>query len=375
MNMNLSSRSLPALIAFCSVLLASCGRDDLPKAPPPLPVKVMQVIQRDTAVSKDLVGEVRGSQEVELMARVSGILMRKNFKEGALVKKGDLLFTIDPREYRAQAASAEAAASRAQLDVERYRPLVAENAISRQVYDNAVAVAKQTRAQADAANLGLEYADVRAPFDGRIGDADVFEGGLVTAGQTVLATISNANPVWVYFSVSENDVLDFNRRLSEKSISLEDVRTVRLTLSDGTLYPLEGKINFSDRALDTRTGTYRLRAEFGNPDNILLPGMFARVQVTGSKLGQALLVPERAVIQQLGSYFVIVVGADGKAVQKPIKPGPRIGALWVVDSGLTADDTVVVEGVQKARPGTVLKPMPITEAELTDPAVLAPPAP
>lgn len=373
--MHLPSFLRPTAVMILLLVLSACSKEEAAPAMPPLPVKVMQVIQRDTAVSKDLVGEVRGSQEVELMARVSGILMRKNFKEGALVKKGDLLFTIDPREYRAQAASAEAAASRAQLDVDRYRPLVAENAISKQVYDNAVAVAKQTRAQADAANLGLEYADVRAPFDGRIGDADVFEGGLITAGQTVLATISNANPAWVYFSVSENDVLDFNRRLSEKSISLEDVRAVRLTLSDGTPYPLEGKINFSDRALDTRTGTYRLRAEFDNPDNILLPGMFARVQVTGEKLGQALLVPERAVIQQLGSYFVIVVGPDGKAVQKPIKPGPRVGALWVVDSGLTAEDRVVVEGVQKARPGTVLNPIPTTEAELTDPALPAPTAP
>lgn len=373
--MHLPSFVRTSAAIFLLLALSACSGEKTAPAMPPLPVKVMQVIQRDTAVSKDLVGEVRGSQEVQLMARVSGILMRKNFKEGALVKKGDLLFTIDPREYRAQAAAAEADARRAQLDVDRYRPLVAENAISRQVYDNAVAVAKQTRAQADAANLGLEYADVRAPFDGRIGDADVFEGGLVTAGQTVLATISNADPVWVYFSVSENDVLDFNRRLSEKSISLEDVRTVRLTLSDGMPYPLEGKINFSDRALDTRTGTYRLRAEFDNPDNILLPGMFARVQVTGEKLGQALLVPERAVIQQLGSYFVIVVSPDGKAVQKPIKPGPRIGALWVVDSGLSAEDRVVVEGVQKARPGTLLNPIPITEAELTDPAVSAPTAP
>jgi membrane fusion protein, multidrug efflux system len=369
----LNGRFLAAVAAAC--LLSACGEQAPPPAMPPLPVKVMAVVQRDTQVGKDLVGEVRGSQEVELMARVSGILLHKNFKEGALVKKGELLFTIDPREYRAQAAAAEAAARRAQQDVDRYAPLVAENAISKQIYDNAVAVAKQTRAQADAANLGLEYAEVRAPFDGRIGDADVFVGGLITAGQTVLATISNANPVWVYFSVSENDVLDFNRRLSENAVRLEDVRTVHLTLSDGSLYPLAGEINFSDRALDTRTGTYRLRAEFPNPDNILLPGMFARVRVTGRTLGQALLVPERAVIQQLGSYFVIVVGPDNKAVQKPVRPGPRVGPLWVIESGLAAGDLVVVEGVQKARPGTALQPIPMTEAELTDPAMLAPSAP
>ncbi len=332
---------------------------------PPLPVKVMDVIQRDAAISKDLIGEVRGSQEVELRARVSGILTGKHFQDGVLVKRGQLLFTIDAREYRAQAAAAEAAASRAQLDVERYRPLVAENAISRQVYDNALAVAKQTRAQADAAQLGLEYAEIRAPFDGRIGDADIFEGGLVSAGQTVLASISNAQPAWVYFSVSENDVLDFQRRNGSTEPAEGSVaRKVKLTLGDGSEYPLEGTINFSDRALDSRTGTYRLRAEFENPDNALKPGMFARIRVNGENLNQAILVPERAVIQQLGAYFVIVVGPDSKAVQRPVKPGARVGPLWVIDSGLAAGDKIVVEGIQKARPGTLLKPIMVTEAQL-----------
>jgi membrane fusion protein (multidrug efflux system) len=347
------------------LLLAACGKEQTAPAMPPLPVKVMEVIQRDTAITKELIGEVRGSQEVELRARVSGILTGKHFQDGGLVRRGQLLFTIDPREYRAQAAAAEADASRAQLDVERYRPLVAENAISRQVYDNAVAVAKQTRAKADAAQLGLEYAQVRAPFDGRIGDADIFEGGLVSAGQTVLASISSAQPAWVYFSVSENDVLDFQRRTgSTEQVPSQVARKVRLTLGDGSEYPLEGTINFSDRALDSRTGTYRLRAEFENPDNILKPGMFARIRVTGENLSQALLVPERAVIQQLGTYFVIVVGPEGKAVQRPVKPGARVGPLWVIESGLASGDRIVVEGIQKARPGTPLKPIMVTEADL-----------
>ena len=350
---------------FSALLLGACSKEPVAPAMPPLPVKVMDVIQRDAAISKDLIGEVRGSQEVELRARVSGILTGKHFQDGALVKRGQLLFTIDAREYRAQAAAAEAAASRAQLDVERYRPLVAENAISRQVYDNALAVAKQTRAQADAAQLGLEYAEIRAPFDGRIGDADIFEGGLVSAGQTVLASISNAQPAWVYFSVSENDVLDFQRRNGSTEPAEGSVaRKVKLTLGDGSEYPLEGTINFSDRALDSRTGTYRLRAEFENPDNALKPGMFARIRVNGENLNQAILVPERAVIQQLGAYFVIVVGPDSKAVQRPVKPGARVGPLWVIDSGLAAGDKIVVEGIQKARPGTLLKPIMVTEAQL-----------
>ncbi|MBP7370175.1 MAG: efflux RND transporter periplasmic adaptor subunit [Arenimonas sp.] len=350
-----------------SILLISCSKDK-PPVMPAMPVKVIEVVQRDTAISKDLVGEVRGSQEVNLNARVSGILTGIHFTEGALVKKGDLLFSIDPREYRAQAAAAEAAASRAELDVVRYKPLLAENAISKQIYDNAVATAKQTRAQADAANLGLEYANVRAPFDGRIGDSDLFVGGLVSAGVTVLATISNANPAWVYFSVSENDLLEFQRKMGTGELAADSpARKVRLTLGNGSEYPLEGLINFSDRALDTRTGTYRLRAEFANPDNILLPGMFVRIRVTGENLNNALLVPERSVIQQLGSYFVISVDENNKAVQKPIIPGPRAGAMWVIESGIVAGERIVVEGIQKARPGTLLQPILIKEADLNQP--------
>lgn len=350
-----------------TLLLLACSEEKAPVIPA-MPVKVIEVIQRDTAITKDLVGEVRGSQEVSINARVSGILTGIHFKEGALVKQGDLLFSIDPREYRAQAAAAEAAASRAELDVVRYKPLVAENAISKQIYDNAVATAKQTRAQADAANLGIEYANVRAPFNGRIGDSDLFVGGLVSAGVTVLATISNSQPAWVYFSVSENDLLEFQSRMGTGELDENSpARKVRLTLADGIEYPIEGLINFGDRALDSRTGTYRLRAEFANPDNILLPGMFVRIQVTGENLGQALLIPERAVIQQLGSYFVISVDENNKAVQKPIIPGPRAGSMWVINSGIVAGERIVVEGIQKAKPGTLLQPILITEADLNQP--------
>jgi len=381
-------RTFTALLVASSLLamvliLSACSKEKEAAAQPAIPVKVMEVVQRDTAITKDLVGEVRGSQEVELRARVSGILTGKKFRDGAFVKKGDLLFTIDPREYlaqtsaaKAQLAAAEADATRAQLDVDRYKPLVAENAISRQVYDNAVAVAHRTREQVaalkagvDAAELGLEYANVRAPFDGQIGVADIFEGGLVTAGQTVLATISNTDPAWVYFSVSENELLRYQAHVADRAPEkAADARKVTLTLGDGREYPLPGMINFGDRALDPLTGTYQLRAQFDNPKNQLTPGMFARIRVTGESIGMALLVPERAVIQQLGRYFVAVVGPGNIAVLKPIEPGPRVGAMWVVSSGLAAGEKVVVEGTQKARPGALLQPIMVTEAELTESA-------
>lgn len=362
------------------LMLVGCGADDAPPGARALPVKAMPVIQREAVTYKDYVGQVQGSREVEIRARVSGILTGKYFQDGALVTEGQRLFSIDPREYRAQVsaaqaqlAAAEAAATRARLDVSRYTPLVAENAISRQVFDNAVAAAQQTQAQVealkaglDAASLGLEYAEVTSPLTGRIGAADVFEGGLVTAGQTLLATVSSDNPVWVYFSVSERDLLDFQRRHGTGELPADSpARKVRLTLTDNTIYPLEGTIDFGDRALDARTSTYRLRADFPNPDNALKPGLFARIRVTGESLQDALLVPDRAVIQQLGSYFVIIVDADGKAVQRAVTPGPRLSNLWVIEKGLAPGDMVVVEGIQKARPGTPLQVTQVTEADLS----------
>ncbi|MEZ5463488.1 efflux RND transporter periplasmic adaptor subunit [Dokdonella sp.] len=379
-----------SILLVLALLLAACSKE--PPAPQmqALPVKAMNVIQRPTAIYKELIGEVRGSQEVEIRARVGGILTGKHFQDGALVEKGQLLFTIDPREYRAavataeaQLASADAAAARAQLDVARYQPLVAENAISKQVYDNAVAAARQGEAEVaalkanlSAAKLGLEYASVTAPISGRIGAADIFEGGLVSAGSTLLATVSSDDPVWVYFSVSERDLLDFQRRTGQLELPDDSPsRRVQLTLADGNVYGREGLIDFTDRALDSRTATYRLRAEFPNPEHMLKPGMFARIRVTGETIPDALLVPERAVTQKLGSYFVTIVGADGKAVLRSVTPGPRQGSLWVISEGLKAGDKVVVEGAQKARPGTPLKVIEITEADLKSekqPAASAP---
>ncbi|MGB0135270.1 efflux RND transporter periplasmic adaptor subunit [Dokdonella sp.] len=379
-----------SILLILALLLIACSKE----APAPqmqaLPVKAMDVIQRPTAIYKELIGEVRGSQEVEIRARVSGILTGKHFQDGALVEQGELLFTIDPREYRAavasaeaQLASADAASSRAQLDVARYEPLVAENAISKQVYDNAVATARQGKAEVaalkanlSAAKLGLEYASVTAPISGRIGAADVFEGGLVSAGSTLLATVSSDDPVWVYFSVSESDLLDFQRRTGQMELPDDSpTRKVQLTLADGSVYPQDGLIDFADRALDSRTATYRLRAEFPNPEHSLKPGMFARIRVTGEIIDDALLVPERAVTQKLGTYFVTIVGADGKAVLRSVTPGPRQGSLWVISAGLKPGDKVVVEGAQKARPGTPLKVIEVTEADLKTEKQPAAPAP
>ena len=380
----MTSRSLCARprahLGLVAILLAAvisgCARaPDSTPAAPPVEVKAVTVQPSATETYADKVGEVRGSQEVDLRARVSGILLATHFEDGSLVKEGQLLFSIDAREFRAQVASAqarlasaEANLSRARQDVERYRPLLAEEAIARQVYDNAVATQRQaeaevsaSRAALDETKLGLDYAEVRAPLTGRIGAAQAFPGSLVTAGQTVLATLSSDDPAWVYFTISEAELLDFERRTGGKALAADDpARVVTLILSDGSVYPLPGRINFSDRALDATTGTYSLRAEFPNPDHKLLPGLFARVRGTSGRLENALVVPDRAVQEQLGRYFLTVVGEDGKAELRPVELGQRFGNRQVINSGLAAGDRVVVEGLQKARPGTPLKVTPVT---------------
>jgi membrane fusion protein (multidrug efflux system) len=376
--------ALGALGAF-----AACSRTPPPAAAPPaVDVKVVVVQPSTTDIYADFVGEVRGSQEVEIRARVGGILLSKHFNDGALVRKGDLLYTIDAREYRAQLASAEAQLAsaeanlmRARQDVVRYEPLLAENAISRQVYDNAVAAARQAQAQVAAtrasiaeARLGVEYAEVRAPLTGRIGASKVFEGSLITAGTTLLAEISTDDPAWVYFSVSEAMLLNYQRRYGAAERSSEGERAadpVRLRLSDGTEYALPGFINFADRALDPTTGTYSLRAEFPNPDHTLVPGLFARIRVIAEEREGVIVVPDRAVQQQLGRYFVTVVGKDEKAEVRPVELGARLGNRWVVDGGLAAGDRVVVEGILKARPGTPLKAA-VVDAASFDSAAAAP---
>jgi membrane fusion protein, multidrug efflux system len=380
---------LRLVVAACLALaagsaLVGCGKkapQSMPQAP--VEVKAITVEASPTVMYADKVGEVKGSQEVDIRSMISGILLKKHFDDGTLVAQGQLLYSVDPREFlaqvanaEAQVASAEANLSRARQDVERYRPLLADEAIARQVYDNAVAAARQAEAQVtasraalDQTRLGVEYAQIRAPLSGRIGAVQVFPGDLVTAGQTQLGTISSDDPAWVYFQISETEMLDFAKRHGGKEVAADDpVRVVKLILSDGSDYPLTGLINFGDRAVDPTTGTLKIRAEFPNPEHKLIPGMFVRVRATTGQSVNALVVPDRAVQEQLGKYFLTVVGADDKAELRPVTLGPRFGNRQVINSGIEAGDRVVVEGQQKARPGSPLKVVAVTLEDFDRPA-------
>jgi len=343
-------------------------------APTAPEVVVMTVRGASTRLSLDIVGEIKAFREVDLRARVTGNLIDITFKPGQEVKEGDLLFVIDPGPYQAALATAQAGLAQAkaallqvQQDVARYKPLLPDNAIPRQVYDQTVAQMEQQqavvasqKASVDRAQLDLEYTRVLSPLTGRIGLQKVEVGTLVSSGQTSLATVSTLDPVVVYFSVSENDYLNYIRRkaLHEAGHSGSASDVVELVLADGAAYPGKGRIDYMDPTVNPTTGTLTLRAIFPNPDYMLKAGMNSRVRVYYDEIQDAILVPQKAVTETLGKTFVTVVGTDNKAELRPVKLGPRMGEQWLVESGLSDGETIVVEGVQKARSGMTVTPVP-----------------
>ena len=372
--------------------LAGCNKPAAEKTAAPLQVGVMQISGKTTALPVEIVGDVRAFREVQLRPRVSGVVEQQLFRPGQMVKEGDPLFLIDTRsldsavaDAQARLVESEAALQRAQQDVERYKPLLVDDAIPRQTYEQAVSSEKQAASVVESRREGLNraridrsYAEVKAPVTGQIGLQMVEVGALASAGQTVLATVSTLNPVVVYFSVSEAEHLAYTKRLQaasagSKANSAARMRSkaeslgapVELILADGSLYPHPGKLDFADRAISTKTGTLSLRAVFPNPENTLLPGMTGRVRLIYDVAQDAILVPQKAVTELLGRAFISVVGTDNKVEQRSITTGDRIGEQWVVKSGLKAGETIVVEGVQKARPGMTVKPVPATSTPTT----------
>lgn len=363
-----SSLTCPLLLG---ALLATGGCKETSKpAPPPPPEVIVQTLAgQTTPLMVDLVAEVKAYREVDIYPRISGQLIRQSFKPGQKVKEGELLFSIDPRAYdeaiidaQAKLAEAESVLARARQDVARYKPLLPDNAIPRQTYDQAVAYEQQNTAVAQARRAGLEkarldrsYADVRSPISGQIGLQKIEVGALATAGQTVLATVSTLDPVVAYFSIPEVDYISFAKRFQAQK--RESKAPIDLVLADGSTYAQSGQLDFTDRALNPATGTLTLRAVFPNPDGLLRPGMNTRVRIVHEVAQNALLVPQKAVTELLGKQFASVVLAGDKIEQRPIRTGARIGELWLVEEGLKAGERIVVEGLQKARPGTVVKPL------------------
>jgi len=367
-------------IFFVVFLVAGCGKKSAIQSPPSN-VKAMQVIQQDTPVTYGFVGQVEAKNEVKISAKVSGNIIAKMVTGGTAVQAGQPLFQIDRRQYesavlaaRANVAQSEASLNNSRLDSIRYQKLASQEAIAQQIVDTAIAAEQQNTALVDAYRAKLQQAEddlrdtvIISPIDGRIDINDLSVGNFVTVGSTVLATVSSLDPVMVKFSMSENEYLrlaKLGRGASPSEWGLE----LKLVLSDGTAYPLTGRIEQVDRGLAQDTGTLTLKAVFSNPQKILIPGMFARIETQGETRQGALLIPQRAVQELLGKTFVTVVGEGDKAETRPVKMGPRVGNLWLVEEGLTATDRVVVEGFAKAAPGALLNVVMMQPDELQIPA-------
>ncbi len=386
-NALLPTRAVAACLIFG--LVSSCSKQAA--APPPAPqaqVVATTVIQRTATVTGELVGEVSAFREVPLLPQVTGTVQKILFEPGQRVRQNDLLFVIDPRPYQASLAEArgaiadsEASLASARQDVARYEPLLPDNAIPRATYDAAVAKERsaqaaldQRRAAAQRAELDVKYTEVRSPVTGQIGLQQVEIGGLATAGQTVLATVSTLDPVYVTFSIPEADYVRFMRSHGTQAAAAAQARaaTFQLILPDGSEYKHAGTFDFAAPSVSATTGTLALRARFPNPDNLLRPRMNVRVRLVLDEVPNALLIPQRAVTELLNKQFVTVIGAGNKAEQRAVTLGDRVGALWIVKSGLEPGERVVVEGMQKAPPGATVMPTMVTEAQLGEPAASVP---
>ncbi|HSC81041.1 MAG TPA: efflux RND transporter periplasmic adaptor subunit [Chitinolyticbacter sp.] len=362
------------------VLFAACSKSQEAKHLPPPPVSVITIAPADVPSVYEAVGQTAGYREIEVRARVEGILLKRTYTEGRPVKEGQLLFQIDPAPYRAaldQArgvqAQSRAQLEKARLDKERIIPLYKENAVSKKDYDDAFAAFDTATANLDSANaklqeaqINLDYTNVVAPIAGMASKINVSEGSLVapTANGGLLTTIAQLDPLYANFSFSEADQLGLQRAEKEGRVIMPKSRNfeVELQLADGSLYATRGHVDFADSKVDPTTGTIRARAIVPNPDGLLLPGQFVRVRIHGVTMKGAILVPQRSVVQQQADKVVLTVNSKNVVEPRPVELGATHGNSYVVTRGLKAGDRVIVDGVLKAKPGA---PVSIAPAQAT----------
>ena len=377
----LNHRALLVLwLAVLSLLMAGCGKsaDGTPASAsrPPAQVGVVTVTQGDVGLITELPGRLEASRVAQVRARAAGILQKQLFREGSDVKVGQALFAIDSAPYAAAVASARAGQVRAEANVgqatalvDRYKPLVEANAISKQDYANAVAAQKQAqadvavgKANVQTASINLGYAAVKAPISGRIGRALVTEGALVGQGEaTQLAVIQQINPLYVNFTQSASETMKLRAAMESgqlKRAGGTDAASVRILLEDGTEYASPGRLLFSDLTVDATTGQVTLRAEVPNPGGQLLPGLYVRVRLEQAQATNAITLPQQAVTRTAQGDTVMVVAPDGKVAPRTIKIGSAKGTQWVVLDGLKTGEQVMVDGFQKLQGGAPVKAVP-----------------
>ena len=382
-------KRFPALLIL--ILLAACGQGEGEKkaggpagpgaaggggaAPPPAEVDIVTVQPGSATITQDLPGRLLAYRSAQVRARVEGVLEQRLFTEGSDIKAGTPLFRIDARSFQAQVAAAEADLAATRAVFERYKPLLETKAVSQQEYDAAQAKVKQAEATLTKAKLDLENAVPPAPISGRVGHALVTEGALVGKGEaTHLVTIEQLDPIRVEFTQTYSDLLRLQQAVKagkQKRAPANGGVQVQLLLEDGSLYPEKGRLQFADLAVDPNSGAVVLRADFPNPRRELLPGTFVRVRFPQAELDNAIRVPQRAVLGGPLGQSVMLVGEEDKVTPRPIKTGAMAGADFVITDGLKGGERVIVNGLQKVKPGAVVKPVPWTPGA---PLLAAPPA-
>jgi len=379
----LALRWVGALAAVAAVFTSVGCKKEAPAPPPPPTVQIMDISATNVPLHTEFIGQLDSPQNVEVRARVEAFVDKVLFIEGSEVKEGDPLFALDKKPFEEKLAAAngmlaeaKAALNKYQKDVDRLTPLAAKRAIPQQDLDNAVAsvdVGKanvlSAQARVVSAEIDLGYCDVKSPLTGRIGAKQVSVGSLVGKGEpTLLATISQLDPIWFYCNISEVQYLTAQSEGQRTGKKIDDL-PVALILGDGSAHKDVGKFVFIDRAVDVKTGTLRLRAEFSNPAKVLRPGMFARIKVDRGMRPDSILVPERAVTELQGKNFVWVIGADNKATQRAVKVGETLGENLLILEGLKAGERIVIEGLQKVREGAPVQPK--TAAQMAEAAEAA----
>jgi membrane fusion protein, multidrug efflux system len=372
--------ALVVLLGIAPILLTvgGCKKEEKAKAPQTPTVEVVAVMQKDVPIYKEWVGALDGSINAVIRPQVTGYLISQNYREGEQVKKGRVLFEIDPRSFQAALNQAKAQLSQqkarhdtAKANLARIRPLAEKNAVSQKDLDDAVGAELSARASVEAgqaavdeAQLNLGFTKIASPVDGIAGIAKTQLGNLVSPNmQEELTSVSTVDPIKVYINISEQEYLK-----TVSSGNKADQMPLELILADGRVYPHEGRLALMDRQVDPTTGTLKVGALFPNTDNLLRPGQFGRIRAMIQVKKGALLIPQRAVTEMQGKYLVAVVGADNKVDVRPVQVGERIGSDWLIDKGLQPGEQVIAEGTQKVRPGATVLPKPFSPAAAATPA-------
>jgi membrane fusion protein (multidrug efflux system) len=363
---------LVTAVALASLLGGCSKKEEAAPAPPPPQVGVVTLKTQAYTLTSELPGRTTAFRIAEVRPQVNGIILKRLFTEGADVKAGQQLYQIDPALYQATLDSAKATYESSNSLAGRYKQLINEQAVSRQEYDTAVGSAREAKAAVQTAEINLRYTKVYAPISGRIGRSLVTEGALVSSGQAdAMATIQQLDPIYVDVIQSSAELLKLRRELESGQLQKagDNAAKVKLVLEDGSLYPIEGKLEFSEVSVDQTTGSVTLRAVFPNPDHTLLPGMFVHARLQSGVAENAILVPQQGVTRDLkGIPTALVVNADNKVESRTLVANRTIGSDWLVEKGLSAGDRVITEGLQYVKPGAEVKVAEATNVKADNPA-------